>query len=101
MSATTAADIPSSGPASQVNPKAAGDEMSGARSRVGLPGGHLRGRERERDAVDRLLDGGRAGHGGVMVVHGDPGIGRTALLECALEAGRRLRADRIAGVETE
>src|SRR6266566_3684148 len=76
MSAPTAADVPSSGPASQVNPKAAGDEMSGARSRVGLPGGHLLGRERERDAVDRLL-------------------------ECALEAGREFRVARISGVETE
>ena len=101
MSAPTAADVPSSGPASQVNPKGAGDEMSGARSRVGLPGGHLLGRERERDAVDRLLDGGRAGRGGVMVVHGEPGIGKTALLECALEAGREFRVARISGVETE
>ncbi len=101
MSAPTAADVPSSGPASQVNPKGAGDEMSGARSRVGLPGGHLLGRERERDAVERLLDGGRAGRGGVMVVHGEPGIGKTALLECALEAGREFRVARISGVETE
>ena len=87
MSAPTAADVPSSGPASQVNPKGAGDEMSGARSRVGLPGGHLLGRERERDAVDRLLDGGRAGRGGVMVVHGEPGIGKTALLGVHLRQG--------------
>jgi DNA-binding CsgD family transcriptional regulator len=101
MSAPTAADVPSSGPAPQVNPKAAGDEMSGAPSRVGLPAGHLLGRERERDAVDRLLDGGRAGRGGVLVVHGEPGIGKTALLECALEAGREFRVARISGVETE
>src|SRR5258708_20116637 len=101
MDATTGADIPSSSPGSQVNPKGDGDEMSGARSRVGLPGGHLLGRERERDAVDRLLDGGRAGRGGVMVVHGEPGIGKPALLECALEAGREFRVARISGVETE
>src|SRR5258708_29487530 len=101
MDATTGADIPSSSPGSQVNPKGDGDEMSGARSRVGLPGGHLLGREGERDAVDRLLDGGRAGRGGVMVVHGEPGIGKTALLECALEAGREFRVARISGVETE
>jgi hypothetical protein len=66
-----------------------------------LPGGHLLGRERERDAVDRLLDAGRAGRGGVLVVHGEAGIGKTALLECALEAGREFRVARIFGVEIE
>ena len=79
-----------------------GDEMSGGPSRVrSLSGGQLLGRERERDALDRLLAGGRAGRGCVLVVHGEPGIGKTALLECALETGREFRVAGICGVESE
>ena len=89
MSAATAAHASAGHSAPKANPNA--DEMSGAPSRVRLPGGQLLGRERERAAVDRLLDGGRAGRGGVLVVHGEPGIGKTALPECALEAGREFR----------
>jgi DNA-binding CsgD family transcriptional regulator len=61
----------------------------------------LLGREREREALDRLLDGGRAGRGGALVVHGEPGIGKTALLECAVETGREFRVAGICGVESE
>jgi DNA-binding CsgD family transcriptional regulator len=76
--------------------------MSGAPSRVRfLAGGQLLGREPERDVLDRLLDAGCAGRGGVLVVHGEPGIGKTALLECAVERGREFRVARICGVESE
>ena len=47
------------------------------------------GREREREVLDRLLDGVRGGRGGVLVVHGEAGVGKTALLEYAVEAGAR------------
>ena len=56
------------------------------------------GREREREVLDRLLDGGR---GGVLVVHGEAGVGKTALLEYAIEAGREFRVARTSGVEAE
>jgi len=80
----------------------AGDEMSRAPSRVRLlSGGQLLGREREGEALDRLLDGGRAGRGGVLVVHGEPGIGKTALLQRAVETGREFRVAGICGVESE
>jgi DNA-binding CsgD family transcriptional regulator len=73
--------------------------MSGAPSGVRLLSGRqLLGREREREALDRLLDGGR---GGVLVVYGEPGIGKTALLEYAVETGRDFRVARICGVESE
>ena len=39
--------------------------------------------------------------GGVLVVHGEPGIGKTALLECAVERGREFRVAGICGVESE
>jgi DNA-binding CsgD family transcriptional regulator len=58
----------------------------------------LLGREREREVLDRLLEGGR---GGVLVVHGEAGVGKTALLEYAVEAGREFRIARTFGVEAE
>jgi predicted ATP-dependent serine protease len=42
-----------------------------------VSGGQLLGREREREVLDRVLDGGR---GGALVVHGEAGVGKTALL---------------------
>jgi DNA-binding CsgD family transcriptional regulator len=75
--------------------------MSGARAPVRLPGLQLLGRERERGALDRLLDAARGGHGGVLVVRGEPGVGKTALLEYAIEAGREFRIARTSGVQAE
>ena len=49
----------------------------------------------------RLLDTARDGHGAVLVVHGDPGVGKTALLEYAVEAGQDFRVVRTVGVEGE
>ena len=59
------------------------------------------GREREREVLDRLLDGVRGGRGGVLVVHGEAGVGKTALLEYAVEAAREFRIARTSGVEAE
>jgi DNA-binding CsgD family transcriptional regulator len=61
----------------------------------------LLGRRRERAVLERLLDTVRDGHGAVLVVHGDPGVGKTALLEYAVEAGEDFRVVRGAGVEGE
>jgi len=61
----------------------------------------LLGRRRERAVLERLLETARGGHGTVLVVHGDPGVGKTALLECAVEAGQDFRVVRTAGVEGE
>jgi DNA-binding CsgD family transcriptional regulator len=75
--------------------------MSGAPSRVLPPGQHLLGRQREREALDRLLEATRGGDGGALVVYGEPGVGKTAILDYAVEAGRDFRAVRTAGVEGE
>jgi DNA-binding CsgD family transcriptional regulator len=75
--------------------------MSGASSPVLSPAGQLLGREREREVLDRLLEGVRGGRGGVLVVHGEAGIGKTALLEYAVEAARGFRVARTLGVEGE
>jgi len=66
-----------------------------------LPGEHLVGRQREREAIDRLLRAARDGDGGVLVLHGEPGVGKTALLEYTAEAGREFRVARASGVESE
>ena len=59
------------------------------------------GRQRERAVLDRLLDTARSGHSAVLVVHGDPGIGKTALLEYAMEAAEDFHVVRTSGVEGE
>ena len=46
-----------------------------------LPGGQLIGRDREREVLGRVLKAGRGGEGGVLVVYGEAGVGKTALLE--------------------
>ena len=47
----------------------------------------LVGRQRELAVLERLLATARAGHGAVLVVQGDPGVGKTALLEYAATVG--------------
>jgi RNA polymerase sigma factor (sigma-70 family) len=63
--------------------------------------GRLLGRQRERAVLERLLDTARDGHGAVLVVHGDPGVGKTALLQDLVDAGGDFRVIRTAGVEGE
>jgi len=75
--------------------------MSGAAPALRAAGAHLLGRHREREALDRLLHAARNGSGGVLVLHGEPGVGKTALLEYAVEADPGFRVARASGVEGE
>ena len=75
--------------------------MSGAPEPILTSGTRLLGREREREVLDGLLRGVRDGRGGVLVVHGEAGVGKTALLEYAAEAGREYRIVWTSGVEAE
>jgi DNA-binding CsgD family transcriptional regulator len=61
----------------------------------------LRGRRTERDALDRLLERVRAGESSVLVLRGEAGIGKTALLEYAAGRASQGRTIRVAGVESE
>jgi DNA-binding CsgD family transcriptional regulator len=61
----------------------------------------LLGRERECEVLNRLLDGVRGGRGQVLVVHGEPGVGKTALLEYTAQTGHEFRISRTSGVEAE
>jgi DNA-binding CsgD family transcriptional regulator len=55
----------------------------------------------ERAALSQLLAAARAGRSGVLVMHGEPGAGKTALVEYAIESAAGLRVARVAGVESE
>jgi DNA-binding CsgD family transcriptional regulator len=46
----------------------------------------MHGRAAERSVIDRLLADARAGHSGALVIRGDAGIGKTALLDYAAGA---------------
>jgi len=65
------------------------------------PGDQLVGRQREREVLDRVLEAARGGHGGVLAVYGDPGVGKTALLEYAAAAAPDFGVARAVGVEGE
>jgi DNA-binding CsgD family transcriptional regulator len=61
----------------------------------------LRGRRRECAALDELLGKARAGTSGVLVVRGEAGIGKTALLDYAVGRATGFRVAQICGVESE
>src|SRR4051812_17172215 len=58
-------------------------------------------RTSERAALDGLLAQTREGEGGVLVIRGEAGIGKTALLDYVAERASGCRIIRIAGVESE
>jgi predicted ATPase len=61
----------------------------------------LRGRTNECAALDRLLTAAQAGRSQVLLLYGDPGIGKTALLDYLAERASGCRIIRGAGVESE
>ncbi len=63
--------------------------------------GMLLGREAERRQLDGLLRRARAGRSGVVVLRGEPGIGKTALLDYAASRAGSMRVLRAAGAEPE
>lgn len=61
----------------------------------------IRGRERETATVAALLTSARSGNGGALVIQGEAGIGKSAVLEHALARCTDVRALRAAGAEFE
>jgi DNA-binding CsgD family transcriptional regulator len=67
----------------------------------GHAGTRLRGRRRECEALDKLLLGLRSGKSEVLVLRGEAGVGKTALLHYVGERATGCRVERAAGVESE
>ena len=61
----------------------------------------LTDRHRERDVLDRLVDAVQAGESRTLVVRGDPGVGKSALLGYLAERAHGCRVARAAGVQSE
>jgi DNA-binding CsgD family transcriptional regulator len=65
------------------------------------PGSGLRGRGGECAALDRLVADARAGRSAVLVLRGEAGAGKSALLEFVVARAPDCRIARAAGVESE
>jgi DNA-binding CsgD family transcriptional regulator len=61
----------------------------------------FQGRSNESAVLDRLLEDVRTGHSSVLVIRGEAGVGKTALLRYATEAASDFRVGQIAGIESE
>jgi DNA-binding CsgD family transcriptional regulator len=61
----------------------------------------LVGRQAECDFIARLVEEARQGTSGVLVIRGEPGIGKSALLAHAVELSKGMRLLRARGVESE
>jgi DNA-binding CsgD family transcriptional regulator len=70
-------------------------------SRMGGPAGELQGRRRECDLLERLVEAVRAGASRALVVRGERGVGKTALLDYLAGHASGCRVARVAGVQSE
>ena len=61
----------------------------------------IRGRSSESGTLDRLIEDARGSRSGVLVVRGEPGIGKSSLLRYAADKATGFRVARITGVEAE
>ena len=59
------------------------------------------GRHRECGRLDRLIEAVRAGESRVLVVHGEPGAGKSVLLDYLAGRARGCRVARVAGMQSE
>src|SRR4051794_33131437 len=66
-----------------------------------IPHRGLLGRRRESKVLDGFVDAVRAGRSRVLVIRGEPGVGKTALLESVVERAAGCRVARAGGVEGE
>ena len=68
---------------------------------VDVAGSGLRGRRSECARLDDLLAEVRTGRSAALVMQGEAGVGKTALLDYVAESAADLRVVRVAGVESE
>src|SRR5258707_1398762 len=99
-------------PGHRVGPVAYADHVGGSCQLIGRvraamstsgsrPGTGLLDRHGERAVLDGVLDQARGGTSAVLVVRGEPGIGKTALLDYAADRAVGFRVIRAWGVESE
>src|SRR5690349_10801923 len=72
-----------------------------AHSGIGGSAAGLTGRRSERRALDRFVAGVRAGEGRALVLRGEPGAGKTALLDYLADRAAGCLVARAAGVQSE
>ena len=77
----------------------AGRVVSDAESSTARPESGLLGRRRECEALDRLLEGLREQQSRVLVLRGEAGVGKTALLEYLVQNASGCRIGRAAGIK--
>jgi AAA ATPase domain len=61
----------------------------------------LTDRRRERGALDRLIDAVRAGESQVLVLRGEPGVGKSVLLDYLTRRAQHCQLLRAAGIQSE
>ena len=61
----------------------------------------LTGRRSERRALDRLIEAVWAGESRTLMVRGDPGVGKTALLDYLARQARGCRVGWATGIQSE
>ncbi|GAA1644043.1 LuxR family transcriptional regulator [Kribbella alba] len=61
----------------------------------------LQGRARERAVLDRLVDAARQGHSDALVLRGEAGVGKSALLEAMVARLDGCQITRVTGIESE
>jgi AAA ATPase domain len=61
----------------------------------------LHGRRSEREALERVLEAVRGGQSRVLVMRGEPGVGKTALVDSVIGSASGFRVLRAVGVESE
>src|ERR1700746_3353677 len=66
-----------------------------------MPPSRLFGRTAELEILERLITNVRGGRSAVLVVRGEPGIGKTELLRQLIAGASGFGVTRVAGVESE
>src|SRR4029077_14382285 len=75
--------------------------MARPRRRLHARSGVLLDRLTERAELGQLLEAARGGRSGALVVHGEAGVGKTALQEDGIASAAGMRIARVAGIEPE
>ncbi len=76
------------------------------KEREGTPGWHrsapaLKGRDGEQARLNRLVQAVRSGASRTVVKHGEPGVGKTALLDYVAADAVDCQVSRVSGVQSE